>query len=285
MKKAEEITKIQKSEIIDDKEHDSAGISYDTIGTTLQALNVQLDKGEKVYAESGKMSWMTSNIKMKTKSRGISKMFSRVITGESLFVNEFEAVEDTGVVTFSTDQAGKIIPIELDNNNSVVFQRGSFLCAETNVDLKIAFTKRISAGLFGGKGFVLQKVTGQGIAHLIADGEVVMYELEAGQELIVDQGNLVAFDSSVDFDIQTVQGGLFNWVFGGEGIFTGLLRGPGKVWLQTRKNNLVSSAYQGQYNQQRNASNPIGCIISIIISVGVFGCILSSIFLSLIENS
>lgn len=285
MKKAEEINKIQKSEIFDKAEHNSVGISYDTIGTTLQALNVQLDKGEKIYAESGKMSWMTPNIKMKTKGRGIGKMFSRVITGESLFVNEFEAVENTGVVTFSTDQAGKIIPIELDNKLDVIFQRGSFLCAETEVDLKIAFTRRISAGLFGGKGFILQKVTGQGIAHLIADGEVVMYELEAGQELLVDQGNLVAFESSVDFDIQTVQGGLFNWVFGGEGIFTGLLRGPGKVWLQTRKNNLISSTYQGQHHQQNNTNNPIGCIISLMVFFVIFVCIFGSAILSLFENA
>lgn len=271
MRQAEKIETIEKSQIVDESEKQTEGISYDTIGTTLQALNVQLDEGESIYSEAGKMSWMSQNIEMKTKSRGISKMFSRVITGESLFINEFKAKTGVGVVTFSTDQAGKVVPIVLDENKSeVIFQKGAFLCAENSVDLAIAFTKRISTGLFGGIGFILQKVTGKGRAHLVADGEVVMYELSQDQELLVDQGNLLAYDATVDFDIQTIGGGIFNWFFGGEGVFVGKLTGPGKVWLQTRKRTLTSVASGSANRPQNQTSNPIGCIISLIISIFSF---------------
>ncbi len=283
MKTAEKIEKVSKSELIDKQEEKSKGISYDTIGTTLQALNVQLDKGESIYSEAGKMSWMTQNIKMETKSKGISKALSRIITGETLFINVFKAEVNTGVVTFSTDQAGKIIPIELSKDSpEVIFQRGAFLCAEETIDLSIAIVKRLGTALFGGKGFILQKITGHGLAHLIADGEVVMYELKKGQEILVDQGNLVAYETSVDFDIQTVSGGMFNWVFGGEGIFLGMLRGPGKVWLQTRKTNLQAS-YTNTY-QTQNKNNPIGCILSIFIFLLVFLCMTVSILTSTIAQ-
>lgn len=287
MKKGEKVQKIVESTLVDAKEKGSTGISYDTIGTTLQALNVQLDEGEKIYSESGKMSWMTQNIDMQTKSRGIEKMFSRVITGESLFINEFSAKEGTGVITFSTDQAGKIIPIELTRErNEVVFQRGAFLCAEEGIDLSVTLVKRLGAGFFGGKGFILQKVRGKGMAHLIADGEVVMYELEEGQELLVDQGNLVGYESSVDFDIQTVGGGLFNWMFSGEGIFLGVLRGPGKVWLQTRKLSLSNAHSQTNAYQQKNSgNNPLGCLISLFIFLLMFMCIVGISIVPMLVNS
>ncbi|MBN1331606.1 AIM24 family protein [Candidatus Dojkabacteria bacterium] len=285
IKQAEKIESIKESEILDQKEAGTAGISYDTIGSILQALNVQLDEGEIIYSEAGKMCWMTQNVEMKTKGRGVSKMFSRIITGETLFINEFQANNNPGIVTFSTDQAGKVVPIELGSKRKeVIFQRGAFLCAENSIDLKIAFTKRLSAGLFGGIGFILQKVglkPGQssGKAHLIADGEVVMYELKEGQELNVDQGNLLAYESSVDFDIKTVGGGLFNWIFGGEGIFLGVLRGPGKVWLQTRKKAIPN--HSGSYPAQTNPGNPIGCLIGILITICIIGFTFLGLFVEL----
>lgn len=283
---ATKIKTVSESEMLDTEQKGSHGITYKTIGTTLQALSVQLDQGESIYSESGKMSWMTQNIKMETKSRGISKMVSRVFTGETLFVNHFTSQEGTGVVTFSTDQAGKIIPLQLNSNSdAVIFQKGAFLCAEHGIDLSIAFTKRISAGIFGGKGWILQKVKGDGIAHLIADGEVVMYELKEGEEILVDQGNLVAYEQSVDFDIQTVGGGMMNWLFGGEGLFVGVMRGPGKVWLQTRKQSLSATMnYSGsQYRQTQSsaASNPLGCIIAAAVTMGV---IILFTFIALISS-
>jgi uncharacterized protein (TIGR00266 family) len=272
--------KIPEKEFVDKQKVGSRGVSYKTIGTTLQALSVQLDEGEYIYSEAGKMSWMTENIKMSTHGQGCSKMFSRLFTKESLFVNKFTCLSGTGVVTFTTDQAGKVIPLDLTNSSpGIIFQKGAYLCSEEGIERTIAFTKRISAGLFGGKGFILQKVKGQGRVHLVADGEAIMYELQEGQELTVDQGNLVAYEETVDFDIQTIAGPV-NWLFGGEGIFVGVLRGPGKVWLQTRKFALGSF---NPYTQRAN-SGIGGRIIGIIISLALFGCLFAGILVDLLSR-
>ncbi|KXK26594.1 MAG: hypothetical protein TR69_WS6001000600 [candidate division WS6 bacterium OLB20] len=273
---AQKVKKIEKSEFVDETQKGSKGISYNTIGTTLQALSVQLDEGETIQSEAGKMSWMTSNVKMKTRGQGLGKIVSRVIGGESFFINEFTSESGTGIVTFSTDQAGKIIPVELNSDKpGVVFQRGSYLCSEPGIERSTVLIKRITAGFFGGKGFILQKVTGQGRAHLIADGEVVMYELSDGEQMLVDQGNLVAFDDSVDYDIQTVKGGMMNMFFGGEGIFLGSLKGPGRVWMQTRKLSVnAAAAASAQYSQSGGgfANNPLGCLIGGVFSLLIFAC-------------
>ncbi|MFQ5492611.1 MAG: TIGR00266 family protein [Candidatus Dojkabacteria bacterium] len=273
----EEPKKIQKSKFVDETDRDSKGISYNTIGTTLQALSVQLDKGEKINSEAGKMSWRTENIEMKTRGQGIRKMISRVFAAESLFINEFTCIDGTGIVTFSTDQAGKIIPVDLkEGKTGVVFQRGAYLCSELGVERSTVIVKRLSAGFFGGKGFILQKLTGTGKAHLIADGEVVMYELTDGEKMLIDQGNLVAFDESVDFDIQTVGGGVKNWLFGGEGIFLGSLKGPGKVWMQTRKITVSGSAIASTRTRRSSGAsgNPLGCIIGLGITGLIFAFML-----------
>jgi len=268
-----QVEKQVKKEFVDSKQVKSHGISYKTIGTTLQALSVQLDAGEFIYSEAGKMSWMTNNIKMSTHGQGCSQMLSRMFTRETIFLNKFTCQEGTGVVTFATDQAGKIIPLELSSSSpGVIFQKGAYLCSESGISRTLAFTKRVSAGLFGGKGFILQKISGTGRAHLIADGEVVMYELAKGQEIAVDQGNLVAYEESVDFDIQTIASGPLNWLFGGEGIFVGVMRGPGKVWLQTRKFGLGTLPYGARQNQNMLMSKIFGIGMSILI----LGCIASS---------
>ncbi len=271
-------TPIKETEFVEKEKVGSKGISYNTVGTTLQALSVQLDEGESIFSEAGKMSWMTENIEMQTHSQGCSAMISRIFSRESVFVNKFTCTSGTGIVTFTTDQAGKIIPITLTKDDpGIIFQRGAYLCSEGGIERKIAFTKKISAGLFGGKGFILQKVSGNGKAHLIADGEVVMYELEEGQELSVDQGNLVAYEETVDFDIKTISGPT-NWLFGGEGVFVAVLRGPGKVWVQTRKLGL------GTMTPYQNKSSLPGKIISILFSLGIFGCILASIIIEIINK-
>ncbi|MBN2015733.1 TIGR00266 family protein [Candidatus Dojkabacteria bacterium] len=276
-----QVTKVTKKEFVEKGEVGSKGITYRTIGTTLQALSVQLDENEHIYSEAGKMSWMTNNVEMSTHGQGCSRMISRLFTQESIFVNKFTCTSGTGIVTFTTDQAGKIIPLQLNTNSpGIIFQKGAYLCSEEGIERKIAFTKRISAGLFGGKGFILQKVEGAGKVHLVADGEAVMYELKDGQEIAVDQGNLVAYEDTVDFDIQSVKGP-FNWLFGGEGFFLGVLRGPGKVWLQTRKFGLAGRNYYQQNATQSFASRQIlGCVISLLF----FGCIFASIFFDMLAN-
>jgi uncharacterized protein (TIGR00266 family) len=272
---------ISKKQFIDKKEIGSKGITYQTIGTTLQALSVQLDEGEHVYSEAGKMSWKTNNVEMTTHGQGCSKMLSRLFTSESIFVNKFSFNSGTGLITFTTDQAGKIIPLDLkEDTPGIIFQKGAYLCSEEGIERKVALTKKLSAGLFGGKGFILQKVEGQGKVHLVADGEAVLYELAEGQEIAVDQGNLVAYEDTVDFDIQTVKGPR-NWLFGGEGFFLGVLKGPGKVWLQTRKFHLTK--FQS-HNTRRTQSFATNQIVGCLVSLAFFGCIFGSILLEMITN-
>lgn len=268
------IKKVEKSKMISEAEIASQGISYKTIGTTLQALAVQLDEGEVIYSQAGKMAWLTDNVEMKTKGQGVRKMFSRMFANESIFINEFKCQSGTGIVTFSTDQAGKILPLELNQEKpAIIFQRGSYLCSEKGIERSTVLIKKISAGLFGGKGFVLQKLSGSGRSHLIADGEVVMYELKEGERILVDQGNLIAYEETVDFDIQTVQGGVKNWLFGGEGLFLGSMTGPGKIWMQTRKLSLANAAGRAvasnSYNSGRS-NNPLGCLLGLVISACFF---------------
>jgi len=268
------VEKAPKENFVDTQRVGSKGISYSIIGTTLQALSVQLDEGEYIYSEAGKMSWMTENIELKTLGQGCSAMISRLFARESLFINKFTCTSGTGIVTFATDQAGKIIPLSLTADSpGVIFQKGAYLCSEEGIKRTLAFTKRVSAGLFGGKGFILQKVKGEGRVHLIADGEVVMYELQEGEDISVDQGNLVAYEESVDFDIRTLSGPI-NWLFGGEGIFIGLMRGPGKVWLQTRKFQLGKTQYR------RAQSGFAARILGILISLAFLGCVFLSLILS-----
>lgn len=270
----------KEKKFIDRNKVGSKGITYKTIGTTLQALSVQLDEGEYIYSESGKMSWMTNNVEMTTHGQGCSQMISRLFTRESIFLNRFRCKNGTGVVTFTTDQAGKIIPLSLTKvSPGIIFQKGAYLCSEEGIKRTIAFTKKLSAGLFGGKGFILQKVQGKGYVHLIAEGEVVMYDLKDGQEIAVDQGNLVAYEDTVDFDIQTIRGP-FNWLFSGEGIFVGVLKGPGKVWLQTRKLGLGGLTYSSTMHK----SNSMRQIIGILVSLTFFACIVMSILFEALSN-
>jgi len=278
---AEKIETLKEKKFVDKEKVGSKGITYKIIGTTLQALSVQLDEGEYIYSESGKMSWMTNNIEMTTHGQGCSQMISRFFTRESIFLNKFKCKNGTGVVTFTTDQAGKIIPLALSKNSrGIIFQKGAYLCSEEGVKRTVAFTKKISAGLFGGKGFILQKIQGRGQVHLIAEGEVVMYELKEEQEIAVDQGNLVAYEDTVDFDIQTVKGP-FNWLFSGEGIFVGVLKGPGKVWLQTRKIGLGNFTY----NSNMHRSNSMRSIIGILVSFSFLACIFISILIEVLSKS
>lgn len=270
---------IKKDQFIDSAQSGSQGPSYNLIGTTLQAVSVQLDEGESIFSEAGKMSWMTENIEFTTQSQGIEKMVQRFFTRETIFVNKFTCKNGTGVVTFSADQTGKIIPVTLSETSpEVIFQKGAYLCSEEGIDRSIAFVKRIGAGLFGGKGFILQKATGLGNVYLVADGEVVEHTLKEGQKIYIDQGNLVAYEKHVDFDIETVKGPL-NWLFSGEGIFLATLKGPGKVWLQTRKRNPLSSYGSTQSTRNFN-TNPLGSILAIVISgLTILGCIIVNILL------
>ena len=210
------------------------GMEYKIIGSTLQAVLLELDPGETVYSESGGMAWMSHNIDMKTSGRGggLGGILKRAVSGESLFLVEYTSQGGKGIVAFASDFPGKIVPVMLQEGQSLIAQKSAFLAAEKTVALDIHFRRKLGAGLFGGEGFIMQKLTGLGLAFVCLDGEIVEYTLEANQVLKVDTGHVAMLEPTVGFDIEMVKG-FTNILFGGEGLFLATLRGPGRVWLQT----------------------------------------------------
>ena len=199
-----------------------------------------LENGEKMITESGSMVWMTPNMQMETSGGGLGKMFSRAFSGENLFQNIYTA-RGSGMITFGSSFPGRIVPLEIGPGREMILQKKAFLAAEAGVSLSIHFNKKLGSGLFGGEGFIMQRLSGQGVAFAEIDGELVEYQLEAGQQLVVDTGNVAGFEPTVSMNIQQVPG-LKNMVFGGEGVFNTLLTGPGKVWLQTMPISSVAMA-------------------------------------------
>ncbi|NJK81802.1 MAG: TIGR00266 family protein [Chloroflexaceae bacterium] len=210
-----------------------SGIQYKIIGTTLQALVVEIPQGQTLFSERGGMSWMSANIKMETNMEGgFGGAFKRMLGGESIFMVTFESMQGTGLVGFAAELPGKIVPLNLGAGQSIICQKDSFMCAERSVQLDIQFRRKLGAGFFGGEGFIMQKLTGPGTAFVELDGEVVEYTLGEGQMLKVDTGHIAMYEPTVQFDVEMVRG-FKNILFGGEGLFLATLRGPGRVWLQT----------------------------------------------------
>jgi uncharacterized protein (TIGR00266 family) len=210
------------------------GSAYRVVGSVMQALMIQLNRGQFFYSESGSLSWMTDGIKMETNlgAKGLGGLLSRVVTGESLFVVNYSAERDQQLVTFSSDFPGKIIPVHLAQGQSMIAQKDALLVAEKSVNMSIALQKRLGAGIFGGEGFILQRFDGPGTLFASLDGEIVEYTLQQGQRLLVDTGHVAMFEPTVSYDIQMVKG-IKNVLFGGEGLFFVSLTGPGRIWLQT----------------------------------------------------
>lgn len=210
------------------------GSSFKVVGTIMQALMIQLNRGQALYSETGSLSWMSDGVRMDTNlgGGGLFGALSRVVTGESLFVVNYTTDMDRQLVTFSSEFPGKIIPMHLAQGQSIIAQKDTLLVAEKSVNMSIAFQKRLGAGLFGGEGFILQRFDGPGTFFAALDGEIVEYTLQAGQRLLVDTGHLAMFEPSVSYDIQLVKG-IKNLLFGGEGLFLVSLTGPGRIWLQT----------------------------------------------------
>lgn len=204
---------------------------YEIKGGAFPVVVCHLQDREKMITESGSMVWMTPNMQMETSGGGMGKMFSRAFSGESMFQNIYTARGD-GMITFGSSFPGKIIPIEIAPGRDMILQKKAFLAAESSVALSIHFNKKLGAGFFGGEGFIMQRLSGQGTAFAEIDGELVEYDLAPGQQLVVDTGNVAGFEPTVSMEIKQVPG-LKNMFFGGEGVFNTLLTGPGKVWLQT----------------------------------------------------
>jgi uncharacterized protein (TIGR00266 family) len=210
-------------------------IDYEIHGDDMQAVEIELDPGEGVRAEAGAMMFMEEGIEMQTSTEGgLFKGFKRMITGESFFITTFlNNASRKAHVTFGAPYPGKIIPLELDRlGREFLCQKDAFLCSARGIEIEVAFTKRIGAGIFGGEGFILQRLVGDGMAFVHAGGTIIKKELAVGENLRVDTGCLVAFAKNVDYDIQFI-GGFKNSLFGGEGLFFARLTGPGTVYLQS----------------------------------------------------
>ena len=217
-------------------------MKYQIQGETLPVVICQLEAGERMITEGGAMSWMSPNMKMETTTNGgIGKAFGRAFSGEKMFQNIYTAQGGPGMIAFASCFPGSIRAFEIAPGREMVFQKSAFLAAEAGVSLSVFFNKKIGAGLFGGEGFVMQKVSGQGLMFAEFDGHVIEYDLQPGQEIVLDTGHLAAMEATCRIDIQTVPG-MKNKFLGGEGFFNTVVTGPGRVWLQTMPISNVAGA-------------------------------------------
>jgi len=208
-------------------------MEYKISGTVMESVDIHLKKGESVYTESGGMAWMRGAIDMDTTTRGgVMSGLGRMLSGESLFLTTYTCKSPDGLITFTPEIPGKVLVKTLNAGQSLICQKDAFMCAEDAVELEMHFRRKLGSGLFGGEGFILQKVTGPGVVFLEIPGEVRDFTLSAGETMRVDPGHLAAFEPTVDYDIDRVKG-VRNVIFGGEGLFLATLKGPGTVWLQS----------------------------------------------------
>lgn len=216
-------------------------MKYRIAGTTMQALEVLLFQGEAVVTEVGGMSWMKGSVDMKTNMPGgLFGGLARAAMGESIFLTTYTCLGEKAEITFTPEAPGSIVPIDLAEGQSIIAQRDSFMCGQQSVSMAIHLRQRLGVGLFGGEGFILQRITGPGMAFFEIDGEVVSIDLQAGETMRVGPGHIALFEPSVTCNIEMVKGAA-NILFGGEGLFLASMTGPGKIWLQTMPlNNLIA---------------------------------------------
>ena len=205
---------------------------YEIKGGVFPIVVCYLEDGEQMITEKGSMVWQSPNVKMETSGGGLGKMFSKALSGESMFQNIYTAQGGAAMITFGSSFPGKIRPREIAPGKEIILQKKAFLASESGVKLDIHFNKKLGAGFFGGEGFIMQRLSGSGMAFAEIDGELVEYDLAPGEEMIVDTGNVAGFEPGVSIDIRQVAG-IKNKLLGGEGFFNTVLTGPGKIWLQT----------------------------------------------------
>ena len=207
-------------------------MQYRIVGDSLPAVICQLQPGETMITESGSMAWMTPNIKMETSAGGLGKAFGRLFSGESVFLNRYTAMGTTGEICFASSFPGSIKAFDIAPGREMIVQKKGFLAAQAGVELSIHFQKRLGSGFFGGEGFIMQRLSGNGTAFIEIDGHAEEYHLAAGQSMIVDTGYLAAMEATCTMEVVTVPG-IKNVLFGGEGLFNTVVRGPGRIILQT----------------------------------------------------
>ncbi len=206
-------------------------MNYEITGGNLPVVLVKLEAGEVVTCESGSMSWMDQGIEMQTEGGGVGKMFGRMFTGESLMLNKYVA-RQAGEIAFASSFPGSIRAIEVTPDKPVVAQKGAFLASVGNVEMSVHFQKKVGGALFGGEGIIMQKFSGSGLVFFEIDGSAIEYDLQPGEQKIVDTGYTAIMDASVGYDVVMIKG-VKNMLFGGEGLFNTTLTGPGHVVLQS----------------------------------------------------
>ena len=210
-------------------------MQYRIVGNTMPAVEVLFDQpGESMYTQSGGMAWMSDGVEMDTNTRGgLLKGVGRMFAGESLFMANYTATRAGATIAFASTVAGEVMTLNVRETGGMICQKGAFLCAEPSVNLSVTLTKKLSSGLFGGEGFILEEISGSGMAFLEIDGDKIVKELQPGEVIKVDTGNVVAFQKGMSYEVEMVKG-LKNIFLGGEGLFLTRLVGPGKVILQTQ---------------------------------------------------
>jgi uncharacterized protein (TIGR00266 family) len=258
-----------------------------TVGTTLPVLEVGLEQGDRIISEPGRFSWMTRNIVLQTSARtagatGFLGVIGRALSGGGLFMNEYETSGGgPGMVAFAAKVPGSIVEVQVNSGQNYFIHRHGFLCATQGVDLSIGFQRSLGAGIFGGDGFILQKLAGNAHAWVELGGEIVTYNLAPGETLQVHPGHVGMFEGSVNFDITLIPG-LKNKLFGGDGLFIAQLTGPGQVWLQTLTMPNLAHALEPYLAREGTTSSSIvggdGSSIGSAIAGGVIGSVLGGLF-------
>jgi len=238
-------------------------MKYKITGDNLQVVTIELESNEKVYGEAGSMVYLSPNIKMEAKARGgILKGIGRKLAGETFFMTEFSPAGGTGLVAFAGNAPGTIKDLHLQKGKEFIVQKDAFLCAEDSVDMSIAFQKRLGSIFFGGEGFILERLSGEGTAFIHACGDFIEMDLKEGESIKVDTGSVVGWEGSVDYDIERVKG-IKTIFFGGEGLFLTKLKGPGKIIIQSMTlHNLAMALYPFMPKQQTSGrSGVIGTLL------------------------
>lgn len=226
-------------------------MKYKIEGEPMAVVICELQANESMITESGSMVWMSPNMEMQTSGGGLGKMFGRMFSGENLFQNIYTPRGGAGMIAFAASFPGSVVAVEITPDKPIVVQKSAFLAATAGVELSVFFQKKGMAGFFGGEGFIMQKISGSGIAFIELDGHAVEYQLGAGEQLLVDTGNVAMVDHTCTIDVQTVKGAK-NVLFGGEGLFLTSITGPGKVTLQTMSLSAFAGAILPYLPQAKN---------------------------------
>lgn len=230
-------------------------MKYEIKGDNLPVVICSLEAGESMNTQGGAMAWMSPNMQMETEGGGgLGKALGRMFAGEKIFRNVYTAQNGSGMIAFASSFPGHIVAVEITPEKPIIVQKGSYLAATAGIETETFFRKQLGTGFFGGEGFIMQKLSGNGIAFLEVDGSAISYELEAGQTMVVDTGNLAMMDASCSMDIVSVKG-VKNVLFGGEGFFHTVITGPGRITLQTMPLSEVASKIAPYVAQYVNTSS------------------------------